>query len=448
VTSNSLPSKWKQLRDSQPISWPQPDQYEAVLTQIRAMPPLVFAGEIRTLKESLAEAAQGRAFLLQGGDCAEDFSRCTAVNIREALKVLLQMAIVLTYGSGKPVVKVARMAGQYGKPRSSATEVVNGIEMPSYRGDNVNLPIAEPLARIPDPNRLLMGYHYSAATLNLLRAFTKGGYADLHRIHAWNKEFVANSPAGQSYEALARQIDSALNFLKACGVNVERMLELQQVDVYTSHEALILGYEDALTRQDSITGDWYDCSAHFVWIGDRTRQLDGAHVDFMRQVKNPIGVKVGPTTSPDELNRLIEILNPDNEYGRLTLITRFGHEKVAKHLPDLIRAVSRAGQKVLWSCDPMHGNTFKADSGYKTRHFRDILLEIKGFFDIHESEGTIPGGVHFEMTGEDVTECLGGAQQIEDNHLANRYFTNCDPRLNAQQALEVAFLLAEGLKRH
>lgn len=448
MTSPRPLSSWKEFPEAQAIPWPDLNKYEDTLVKIRQMPPLVFAGEIRTLREQLAKAEIGQAFLLQGGDCAEDFSRLNAVGIRETLKALLQMAVVLTYATARPVIKVGRIAGQYAKPRSSLTEVINGVEMPSFRGENVNRPEPVLEARTPDPDRLLMGYHYGASTLNLVRAFTKGGFADIHRVHAWNKEFVANTAYGQTYEKMAGQIDAALAFVKACGVDTERMLEFQQTDFYTSHEALVLGYEDALTRQDHISGAWYDCSAHFLWIGDRTRQLNGAHVEFFKHVGNPVGIKVGPSCSPDELLRLIEALNPNNERGRLTLICRFGHTKAVKHLPRMVRAVKRAGYNVLWSCDPMHGNTFKSTSGYKTRHFHHILTEIKTFFDVHDAEGTVPGGVHFELTGENVTECLGGGQEIEDSHLGERYFTNCDPRLNAQQALEVAFLLAEALKRH
>lgn len=448
MTSPRPISSWRSFPEAQAIPWPDLNRYEDALEQVRQMPPLVFAGEIRTLRDQLAKAEEGQAFLLQGGDCAEDFSRLNAVGIRETLKVLLQMAVVLTYATARPVIKVGRIAGQYAKPRSSLTEVINGVEMPSFRGENVNRPEADVDARRPDPQRLLMGYHYSASTLNLVRAFTKGGFADIHRVHAWNKEFVANTPYGQTYEKMAAQIDAALAFVKACGLDTERMLEFQQTDFYTSHEALVLGYEDALTRQDHISGAWYDCSAHFLWIGDRTRQLDGAHLEFFRNVGNPVGIKIGPSCSPEELLRLIEALNPHNERGRLTLICRFGHTKAVRHLPRLVRAVKRAGYNVLWSCDPMHGNTFKSTTGYKTRHFHHILTEIKTFFDVHDAEGTVPGGVHFELTGENVTECLGGGQEIEDVHLGERYFTNCDPRLNAQQALEVAFLLAEALKRH
>jgi len=441
-------TSWRQVKEAQAVAWPDDGHYQGVIDQLRTLPPLVFSGEIRSLKAKLAAAAQGKGFLLQGGDCAEEFSRCKAENVRETLKVLLQMAVVLQYATAKPVIKVGRMAGQYGKPRSKPTEVVGGVEMASYRGDAVNGPAPTLEARTPDPNRLLRAYHCSSATQNLLRAFTKGGYADLHRVHAWNKEFVANSEMGQSYEQLAGEIDAALAFMKACGVDSTQMMEFQQVDFYTSHEALLLGYEDALTRCDSVSGDFYDCSAHLLWIGERTRQLDGAHVEFFRHTKNPIGVKIGPTCTPDELNRLIDTLNPENEWGRLTLITRFGATKIIKVLPRLVRAVTRAGQRVLWSCDPMHGNTYSAETGHKTRHFHHILAELKAFFAVHEAEGTIPGGVHFELTGDDVTECLGGDQRIEDQNLHERYLSSCDPRLNARQALEMAFLIADALNAH
>lgn len=442
------PTTWRERPEAQAIPWPDHEKLESALGQLRKFPPLVFAGEIRTLREQLAKAEQGEAFLLQGGDCAEDFSRLNAVNIRETLRVLLQMAVVLTYATGRPVIKVGRIAGQYAKPRSAMTEMVGGIEMPSFRGENVNSPDSNLAARTPDPARLVTGYHYAASTLNLLRAFTKGGFADLHRVHAFNKEFAQNSPFGESYERIASQIDAALAFVKACGIDTEHLLEFQQVDFFTSHEALVLGYEDALTRQDHITGEHYCCSGHLLWIGDRTRQLDGAHVEFFKHVKNPVGMKVGPSISPDELLKLMEALNPQNERGRLTLICRFGAQKAVRMLPRLIRAVKRAGLNALWSCDPMHGNTFKSTSGYKTRHFHHILAELRTFFAVHEAEGTIPGGVHFELTGDSVTECLGGEEEIEDAHLAERYLTSCDPRLNARQSLELAFLMADALRKH
>jgi len=431
---------------AQGIPWPDPEAYEAVLEELRTKPPLVLPSELRTMRSQLAAAARGEAFLLQGGDCAEEFARVHQAHIQDTLKVLLQMAVVLTYGSALPVIKVGRIAGQYAKPRSSLTEVINGVEMSSYRGDAVNQPEPTPEARRPDPNRLLEAYHKASQTLNLIRALTKGGFASIERVHAWNREFVKDSPVGESYAALERQIHAALGFMRACGVDTTGLPEFQQVDFYTSHEALILGYEDALVRQDPETGGWYACSGHLLWIGDRTRQLDGAHVEFFSKLDNPIAMKVGPSMKPDELNRLIEKLNPHNEYGRLTLITRFGADKIVRHLPRLVRAVTRAGQHVLWCCDPMHGNTFKSEGGQKTRHFHHILAEIKRFFDVHRAEKTFPGGLHFELTGADVTECLGGGQEIEDWNLAERYLTACDPRLNAQQALEVAFLVADALK--
>ncbi len=444
--TSARPSTWRDRPMAQGIPWPDMEAYEAVLEELQSKPPLVVPAELRALRAQLAEAAQGKAFLLQGGDCAEEFIRVRPDHIKDTLRVLLQMAVVLTYGSARPVIKVGRIAGQYAKPRSSLTEVINGVEMSSYRGDAVNRPEPTPEARRPDPNRLLNAYHKATQTLNLIRALTKTGFAAIDQVHAWNREFVKDSPVGESYAELERQIHAALGFMRACGVDTRSLPAFQQVDFYTSHEALILGYEDALVRQDEETGGWYACSGHLLWIGDRTRQLDGAHVEFFSKLDNPIAMKVGPTMKPDELNRLIEKLNPKNEYGRLTLITRFGADKIVRHMPRLVRAVTRAGQRVLWCCDPMHGNTFKSESGHKTRHFHHILAEIKRFFDVHRAEKTIPGGLHFELTGGDVTECLGGGQEIEDWNLAERYMTACDPRLNAQQALEVAFLVAEALK--
>jgi 3-deoxy-7-phosphoheptulonate synthase len=436
---------WREHAALQQPNWPDQKMYEQVLQEISLLPPLVFAGEIRSLKEMLAEAADGRAFLLQGGDCAEDFSRCTAPAIRDSLKVILQMAVILTYAGGKPVIKMGRMAGQYAKPRSSDTEVINGQTLPSYRGDMVNSPEPTPQARRPDPQRLLKGYFLAASTMNIMRAFTRGGYAALHRVHAWNTEFVKNSPQGQSYEKLARHIDQALNFMRVIGIDTSSP-QLNQVDFYTSHEALLLGYEEALTRQDSTTGNWYDCSAHMIWIGDRTRQLDGAHVEFCRGIPNPIGVKVGPGHDLDEIKKLAAKLNPENEPGRLTFITRFGAGKIERYLPPLIRAIKEEGCRVLWSCDPMHGNTYTAESGHKTRNFDEILREIRAFFEVHWAEGTVPGGVHFELTGENVTECTGGGRKILDQHLIQNYRTTCDPRLNAEQSLEAAFQIAEMIR--
>jgi 3-deoxy-7-phosphoheptulonate synthase len=437
---------WRSKPISQVPEYPDQAKVAAVEKRLRALPPLVFAGEARNLTAALGRVADGKAFLLQGGDCAESFAEFSANNIRDTFKVLLQMAVVLTFGAACPVVKVGRMAGQFAKPRSAPTEKIGDKELPSYRGDIVNGIEFEPAARIPDPERLVHAYNQSASTLNLLRAFAQGGFADLHKVHRWNLDFVAESPQGDKYEALADRLSETLEFMAACGINSETTPQIRETEFYTSHEALLLPYEEALTRQDSLTGRWYDCSAHFVWIGDRTRQLDGAHVEFMRGVENPIGLKCGPSLDPDDLLRLIDALNPQNIPGRLTLIARMGHEKVEAKLPGLVRAVKRHGAKVVWSCDPMHGNTVKSASGYKTRPFDRILHEVRAFFAAHRGEGTHAGGVHFEMTGQNVTECIGGAQAITDEQLADRYHTHCDPRLNASQSLELAFLLAEGLK--
>ena len=438
-------SSWQKYPALQQPNWPDEEKYNQVLQTIAKLPPLVFAGEIRDLKAQLAQAVRGEAFLLQGGDCSEEFSRCTAPNIRETLKVLLQMAVILTYAGGKPVVKVGRIAGQYAKPRSSDTEIVNGEEIPSYRGDMANSvePVAE--ARIPDPSRMLQGYNMAAATLNLLRAFTRGGFGSLHRVQAWNQEFVRQSPMGRSYERLAKQINQALRFMDTIGIPTDTP-QLKQVQFFTSHEALFLGYEEALTREDSVDGGWYDCSAHMLWIGDRTRQIAGAHIEFLRGVPNPLGMKVGPKHDIDEILAIIEKLNPDNEPGRITLITRFGAKDIEKYLPPLLRAVKRAGLNVLWSCDPMHANTFSAESGHKTRDFDNILSELRCFFELHWAEGTVPGGVHCELTGDNVTECIGGARKLSDEQLSQNYQTTCDPRLNAEQSLEMAFQIAEMIR--
>jgi 3-deoxy-7-phosphoheptulonate synthase len=435
-------TSWRNFSALQQPNWPDRQAFEEAVATISRLPPLVFAGEIRELKRQLAMAAEGEAFLLQGGDCAEAFSMCTAPTIRELLKVILQMTMIMGYAGGKPVVKVGRMAGQYAKPRSADTEMVNGMELPSYRGDMVNDNLPTPEARRPDPQRMLKGYHLSCATMNILRAFTMGGYAALDRVHSWNNDFVRRSPQGQLYEKLARQIDQAINFMRVLGLDTN-IPQLTQASFFTSHEALLLGYEEALTRQDSTSGDWYDCSAHMLWIGERTRQLDGAHVEFLRGVGNPIGVKVGPNHDLDDVKRLVRALNPENEPGRLTLITRFGAKKIGDSLPGLARAMKTEGFKLVWSCDPMHGNTYTAESGHKTRNFDDILAEIRSFFEIHWAEGTVPGGVHFEMTGDDVTECTGGGRCILPQHLAQNYQTQCDPRLNAEQSLELAFQIAE-----
>jgi len=434
---------WLNYPALQQPNWPDVNEHHAVLEKISKLPPLVFAGEIRRLKEMLAKAAAGEAFLLQGGDCAEDFANCTAPAIRETLKVILQMAVILTYAGGKPVIKTGRIAGQYAKPRSADTEIVNGVEIPSYRGDMVNSPEPTAAARQPDPQRLLNGYYLAASTMNILRAFTRGGYGALHRVHAWNNEFVKRSPMGQSYERLAKHIADAIHFMQVIGLNTD-IPQLNQAEFFTSHEALLLGYEEALTRKDSTTGDWYDCSGHLLWIGERTRQVDGAHVEFFRGVLNPVGVKIGPDYEIDDIRRLITRLNPKNEPGRLTLITRFGCKKIEQLLPPLLKAIKNEGFQIVWSCDPMHGNTYTAATGHKTRNFDEILQEIRSFFAIHWDTGTIPGGMHFELTGEDVTECTGGGRNIQDLNL--NYQTNCDPRLNAEQSLELAFQVAEMLR--
>jgi 3-deoxy-7-phosphoheptulonate synthase len=398
------------------------------------------------LQSSLATVAAGHAFVLQAGDCAESFTALTADEIRDKLKVILQMAVVLTYGAGVPVVKVGRIAGQFAKPRSSTTEIVGGVEMPSFRGHIINDDAPIPSARIPDPSRMIQAYHHSSATLNLVRAFTKGGFADLRQVHSWNQEFVASSVEGRRYEAIAGEIDRALRFMRACGIDLMTADSLQQVDFFTSHEALLLDYEEALTRRDSLTGEWYDCSAHMLWIGERTRDLDGAHVEFLSGVKNPIGIKVGPNDDPSHVVALCERLNPERTPGRLSLICRLGVGNVTTLLPPIVEAVTRAGHPVVWQCDPMHGNTFTSDGGRKTRHFDDVLGEIRGFFAVHRSEGTWPGGVHVELTGENVTECLGGYEDILEEHLPLRYTTTCDPRLNASQSIDLAFRVAELLR--
>ena len=440
------PSSWASRPAGQQPDWPDPEALAEVLARLRRQPPLVFAGESRDLRERLAAVAAGKAFLLQGGDCAETFEAFSADAIRDKLKVLLQMAVVLTYGAQLPVVKVGRIAGQFAKPRSAPTETIDGVELPSYRGDAINDLAFTPEARTPDPRRLERVYHQSAATLNLLRAFTRGGFADLEQVHTWNQEFVASSPQGRRYEAMASEITRALRFLAACGVEVSRDPRFHTTELYTSHEALLLGYEEALTRRDSLTGDWYACSAHMLWVGERTRDPDGAHVHYLSGVQNPVGVKLGPTPTIDEVEALVARLNPANEPGRLTRITRMGARHIEERLPELVRGVRDRGFNVVWSCDPMHGNTFVSETGYKTRHFEDVLAELRVFFGVHKAEGTVPGGVHIELTGEDVTECLGGAQEIADLDLAYRYETACDPRLNNQQSLELAFQVAEMLR--
>jgi len=440
------PSAWRQRPAAQQPDWPDEGALDGALKHLSALPPLVFAGEARELTAQLAEVANGRAFLLQAGDCAESFESFTANAIRDKLKVILQMAVVLTYSSGVPVLKVGRIAGQFAKPRSSATETVDGVELPAFRGHIVNDVAFTAAARTPDPDRLIQAYHQSAATLNLLRAFTKGGFADLGRVHQWNLEFVESSPEGQHYDQVAAEIDRALRFMRACGVDTTTQPMLHEVDFYTSHEALILGYEEALTRRDSLTDDWYDCSAHMLWIGERTRQLDGAHVDFLAGVGNPIGCKLGPTATADEVLELCERLNPDRIPGRLTLISRMGAGNVETALPPLLAAVRDAGHPVVWVCDPMHGNTFSSSAGRKTRRFNDIIGEIGGFFAAHHAEGTWAGGMHIELTGENVTECLGGGDDVTDADLDHRYETVCDPRLNGRQGLDLAFHVGQLLR--
>lgn len=440
------PDSWRSKPIRQVPEYPDAAKLASVEETLRMMPPLVFAGEARSLKKALAEVAEGKAFALQGGDCAESFADFRADNIRDTFRVLLQMAVVLTFGAACPVVKVGRMAGQFAKPRSAPTEVENGVELPSYRGDIVNGPEFTAEARIPDPDRMIRGYNQSAATLNLLRAFAEGGYADLHKVHQWTLGFVNGSAQAAKYQEMADRIQETLGFMEACGLTGDRVPQIRKTAFYTSHEALLLPYEEALTRVDSTTGEWYCCSAHMLWIGERTREPDEAHVEFLRGVGNPVGVKAGPGMTADELLRLCDALNPANEAGRLTVITRMGAETIGAKLPGLIRAIEREGRKVVWSCDPMHANTVKTASGFKTRSFDRILQEVKAFFAVHKAEGTHAGGVHFELTGRDVTECIGGSQAITEARLGDAYHTFCDPRLNANQALELAFLMAEALK--
>jgi 3-deoxy-7-phosphoheptulonate synthase len=437
---------WRRKPAHQVPDYPDAERLAAAEAELRRYPPLVFAGEARRLKASLAKVSEGKGFLLQGGDCAESFAEFHPNNIRDTFRVLLQMAVVLTFGAACPVVKVGRLAGQFAKPRSSPMETIDGVALPSYRGDMINGVEFTPESRNPSPARMVQAYNQSAATLNLLRAFAQGGYADLHKVHQWTLDFVEGGLQGARYRELCDRLSETLNFMEACGLTSETTPQIRETDFFTSHEALLLNYEQSLTRVDSTTGDWYDCSAHMLWIGDRTRQLDGAHVEFLRGVHNPLGVKAGPSMPTDDLIRICDVLNPKNEAGRLTVIVRMGADKVEANLPKLIRAIEREGRKVLWSCDPMHGNTMTASSGYKTRPFDRIMDEVRGFFAVHKAEGTHAGGVHFELTGQDVTECLGGAQAITEASLADRYHTHCDPRLNASQALELAFLIANELK--
>ncbi len=441
------PTSWRDKPIRQAPAYPDQARLEDVERKLAGYPPLVFAGEARRLRAQLAQVAEGKAFVLQGGDCAESFGDFKANIIRDTFRVLLQMAVVLTYGAGVPVVKLGRMAGQFAKPRSSDLETVGNVSLPSYRGDIINGPEFTDESRVPDPGRMEFAYFQSAGTMNLLRAFASGGYADLHEVHRWNLGFVNRSPQVDRYRDLASRLDATLGFMAACGMTSVNTPQIRETDFYTSHEALLLPYEEALTRVDSTSGDWYACSSHFLWIGDRTRQPEGAHVEFLRGVKNPIGLKVGPTTQVEDLLKLIEALDPNNEPGRLTLISRMGVNKVAEFLPPLLRAVKREGRKVVWICDAMHGNTISTSHKVKTREFDAILGEVRGFFDAHQAEGTFAGGVHIEMTGRDVTECVGGAHQLTEDDLAKNYATFCDPRLNAEQSLELAFLVAEELKQ-
>jgi 3-deoxy-7-phosphoheptulonate synthase len=441
------PDSWRTKPAAQQPTYPDPSALAATEKDLAGSPPLVFAGEARRLRSQLRDVAKGEAFLLQGGDCAESFAEFHVDTIRDTFKVMLQMAVVLTYGAALPVVKVGRMAGQFAKPRSQDMEERNGAYLPTYRGDIVNGIAFDAAARVPDPQRLIKAYNQSALTLNLLRAFSQGGMANLEKVHRWNLDFIKDSSQWDRYEALAVDLDETLAFMRAIGLSPETVPQLRETEFYTSHEALLPGYEEALTRVDSLTGDYYACSAHMLWIGDRTRQLDGAHVELLRGVGNPIGLKCGPTLTPDELVRLIATLDPDNDAGRLTLITRFGSDNVERYLPALVEAVDREGFDVVWACDPMHGNTIVSKTGYKTRPFERIVAEVESFFAVHRGFGTRPGGVHFEMTGKNVTECTGGAAQIDEENLADRYHTHCDPRLNANQALELAFIIADQLKK-
>ena len=445
MAQNWTPSSWRQKPIKQVPAYPDQEALKTAEQQLASYPPLVFAGEARRLKKALANVAEGNGFLLQGGDCAESFAEHGADTIRDFFRAFLQMAVVLTFGAQLPVVKVGRIAGQFAKPRSSDFEKIDGVELPSYRGDIINGIEFTPEARIPNPERQIMAYRQSAATLNLLRAFAMGGYANLDNVHQWMLGFIKDSPQAERYRKLADRISETMDFMKAIGITPENNPSLRETDFFTSHEALLLGYEEALTRVDSTSGDWYATSGHMIWIGDRTRQADHAHLEYCRGIKNPLGLKCGPSLQADDLLNLIDILNPQNEAGRLTLICRFGHDKVAEHLPRLIRAVEREGRKVVWSCDPMHGNTITLNN-YKTRPFERVLSEVESFFQIHRAEGTHPGGIHIEMTGNDVTECTGGARAVTAEALQDRYHTHCDPRLNADQALELAFLLAERMK--
>jgi len=446
MTQTWTPQSWRAQPTAQQPEWPDETHLGDTIDHLRALPPLVFAGEARRLKDALAKVGRGEAFVLQAGDCAESFGDFSADAIRDKLKIILQMAVVLTYASGLPVVKIGRIAGQFAKPRSSASETIDNEELPSFRGHSVNDLGFDKDSRRADPTRLVRAYHQSVATLNLIRAFTKGGFADLNQIHMWNQEFVAASRQGQRYEAMARHIERALSFMKACGVDLSADSAFHEVDLYISHEALILGYEEALTREDSLTGEWYDCSAHLLWVGERTRQLQGGHVEFLSGVRNPVACKLGPGATTTEVLALCDKLNPHNEPGRLSFITRMGADGIEGALPPLVRAIRDGGRQVTWICDPMHANTFSTPSGYKTRRFDDILGEIKGFFAVHQGEGTVPGGVHLELTHETVTECLGGSEEVLDTNLPEAYQALCDPRLNARQSVDLAFQIGEMLQ--
>jgi 3-deoxy-7-phosphoheptulonate synthase len=440
------PSSWQEKPILQQPTYLNKDELNSVLGELKNYPPLVFAGEARSLKSQLADVAEGKAFLLQGGDCAESFSEFHATNIRDTFKALLQMSVVMTYAAGVPVVKVGRLGGQFAKPRSSDTETIDGVTFDAYRGDIINGSDFTKESRTPDPQRMIKAYNQSAATLNLLRAFASGGLADLHQVHKWTLDFAHKGEISQKFEDLAEEIDKSLKFMEACGINSKTYRTLRETDFYTSHEALLLPYEEAFTRKDSLTGEWYDTSAHMLWIGDRTRGLNDAHIEYMRGINNPIGIKAGPSMDPEDLIRLVNRLNPKNEAGRLNIIVRMGADKVGEGMPKLIRAIEKEGMKVVWSCDPMHGNTIKSSNNYKTRPVDAVLTEMKQFFQVHKAEGTFAGGVHLEMTGKNVTECIGGSFTVTEEDLSSRYHTHCDPRLNADQALELAFLIADSLK--
>ena len=446
MNKNWKPSSWREKKAKHLPNYSNEKELNLITNKLTAYPPLVFAGESRNLLKQLGDVANGKAFLLQGGDCAESFADFNPNNIRDSFKVMLQMAVVLTYGASCPVVKVGRIAGQFAKPRSQDTEKLDNLELESYKGDIINGIDFNEKSRTADPKRLIQAYNQSAATLNLLRAFAQGGFANLKRIHQWNLSFIGDSPASKKFKEIADRINECLDFMDACGINEKSVRQFKETSFYTSHEALLLPYEQSLTRIDSTTGKWYDVSAHMLWIGERTRQPDGAHVEFMKGISNPIGIKIGPTISKDDLLRLLDILNPENTPGRITLICRMGADNISKVLPSIIKEVVKSGKQVVWSCDPMHGNIEKANNGYKTRSLKNIISEIRQFFQIHRSEGTYPGGIHLEMTGQNVTECIGGVQEITEKDLSSRYHTYCDPRLNASQSLELAFLLSDILK--